>query len=244
VGRTDITVVTWNVEWRRPESPDGKILRERLFEARPDLVCLTEADVDFLDGCGGHVVTGGTDWGGPVFETRREVVLWSPNPWRDLDQKGSDALPQGRFARAVTETAIGALTVVGVVIPYHFSNVRSGRRDRVMWQEHELYLDALQPILADLPDSNIVLGDFNQRLPSRWVPARLREKLQTSFAGLDIVTAGRLDPIGQQAIDHIACGPALSGGTPRSLSNLLATGKAISDHFGVAATVRARTAVP
>jgi len=236
----ELNVATWNVEWRAPLSRRAAIIRERLEAFTPDIVCLTECRVDFLNEWKGHTAESGTDWGYEQKDDQREVLLWSRWPWSEIDIIGSPSLPQGRFVRAVTDTTLGTLIVIGIVIPYHFSHVRHGRRDRDPWQEHCLYLDALGPILKDIKSPCIVLGDFNQRIPSTWVPKAAQLKLRTAFADLQITTAGCIAMNGDKAIDHIACHPSLEAASLGTLSNIAENGRQLSDHFGVTCTFKPR----
>jgi endonuclease/exonuclease/phosphatase family metal-dependent hydrolase len=231
-------VATWNTEWRAATSADGRVIRERLENIAPDVVCLTETHTDFLANWGGFTVCAADDWGGPTFGTRREVLLWSKTPWSDVDTVGSPDLPPGRFVRAVTDTPLGQVTVLGVVIPYHMSNVRAGTCDRSPWELHRLYLEALPPITSALGPKCVMLGDFNQRIPSKWVPRELRDKLIAGLSGLRVVTDGLLEPLGAAAIDHVALGRELASTRVEAISNVH-EGKQISDHFGVWVSVEA-----
>lgn len=161
-----LTVATWNTEWRERNSRDGNLICDRLKGTAPEIICLTEAHIGLLDDWAGFIAEGGIDWGGPTHGTRRKVLLWSRNPWIALDTVGAPDLPPGRFVKGVTETALGSLTVVGIVIPYHMSNVRAGRRDRKMWDDHGQYLKALHGIIRALPPSSIA-GRFQSAYPKR-----------------------------------------------------------------------------
>lgn len=227
-------VATWNTEWRKASSTDARIIRDRLKTFDPDIVCLTETHTDFLDEWDGHTITASDDWGGPVYGTRREVLLWSRWPWQEVDTVGAPALPKGRYVQAISSTPWGDITVVGVVIPYHLSNVSTGTRDRSPWELHRLYLDALATITPNLGDTAILMGDFNQRIPSSWVPKAMREKLAIAMGGLRVVTIGKLPPLEQQAIDHIAVGAKVASAEVGTISNL-EKGRPISDHIGVTA---------
>lgn len=242
---SELRIATWNTEWREVGSRDAKGIRERLAAFAPDIVCLTECYSEFLNGWGGHIAEGGSDWGYPASAGRREVLLWSRSPWREIDSDGSPDLPSGRFVRAVTDSALGPLTVIGVVIPYHFAHVRHGRRDRKPWQEHCLYLDALGSILAAVDGPCVVLGDYNQRVPSTWVPREAQRKREAAFAGFSIVTANGLKLGEEKPIDHIACDSGLVATRLGTLSNIAENGSLLSDHFGVtAALARAAAAHP
>ena len=230
-------VVTWNTEWRKTASADASIIRTRLAALAPDIVCLTETQIDFLDEWDGFTVCGTDDWGGPTHGTRREVLLWSKHPWRNIDTTGSPNLPPGRFARATTDTSAGEIEAIGVVIPYHMSNVTTGTRNRSLWELHKLYLDALPAITSSLPRASIVLGDFNQRIPSTWVPRDLRHRLCKAMSGMEIATTGVIQPIGKAAIDHVAIGSGFFANHVQSISNLNGA-RSISDHFGVCVDLR------
>lgn len=231
-----LTISTWNVEWRKSASGDAEVIRERLEAIDPDLVCLTETHVDFLQSWGGYTVHSTDDWGGKIFGSRREVLLWSKYPWRNVDTLGSPDLPPGRYASAVTQTALGEVTLAGVVIPYHMSNVRYGTRNRRLWELHGIYLDALAEVASALPRNSIVLGDFNQRLGNTWIPRAVRDKLLSVLSDHPIVTGGELEPLGKAAIDHIALGGTFQATRTWAISNYHAE-RRISDHFGVCATI-------
>ena len=230
-------VITWNTEWRKTASADAAIIRNRLAELAPDIVCLTETQFDFLDEWEGFTVCGTDDWGGPTYGTRREVLLWSKHPWQNIDTTGSPILPSGRFARATTNVSTEDVEVIGVVIPYHMSNVTTGTRNRSLWELHKLYLEAMPAITSSLPPASIVLGDFNQRIPSTWVPRDLRVKLRAAMSGMEVVTTGVVQPIGKAAIDHVAIGSAFLANEVQSISNLNGV-RSISDHFGVCIDLR------
>lgn len=233
-----VRVATWNTEWRAAASADAAVIRDRLRELAPEIVCLTETHINFLDDWGGHIICGSDDWGGPTHRTRREVLLWSRSPWLKIDRVGSDALPPGRYVRGVTTTSCGETTVVGIVIPYHMSNVRHGSCDRKMWELHRAYLEALPAVTSCLPADSIILGDFNQRIPNNWVPHELRGKLAIAMEKMKIATVGNLQPLGKASIDHIAAGAGFEANSPLAISNEY-LGRAISDHFGVAVTLEA-----
>lgn len=228
-----LKVATWNTEWRKPASRDAAIVRERLAAFDPDIVCLTETHIGFLDEWGGHSVYGSDDWGGPTHGTRREVLLWSRWPLRDLDRVGSPHLPPGRFAKATTSAPFGDIEVVGLVIPYHMSNVAWGTRDRTMWELHRLYLDALPDVTNRLSPRSIVMGDFNQRIPNARVPRELQSKLLAALENFIVHTVGAIGVQGLAAIDHIASGEPWVCQQVETLSNLTHEGRKISDHFGV-----------
>ena len=53
------------------------------------------------------------DYGYSIREERRKVLLWSREPWEEIDDVGSELMPPGRFVSGVTQTSLGAVTVIG-----------------------------------------------------------------------------------------------------------------------------------
>lgn len=237
---TELRVANWNVEWRKPSSRDAGIIRQRLEEFAPDIVCLTEAWTGFL-----------ADWGGfeiasPILEDRdegqRSVVMWSREPWHEVDDLGHADLPRDCFVKGVTATALGKVGIAGIIIPYRFSDVTHGRRNCQVWEQHEQFLDGLPLAIESLSDRSIVLGDFNQRTSGRWVRPDLATKMQQVFAGHELPTSGLIGPNGSEAIDHIALAPGLASLGAGVISNERAgpgSGQ-VSDHFCVTTIVGRR----
>jgi endonuclease/exonuclease/phosphatase family metal-dependent hydrolase len=238
--RTDasISVVTWNVEWRQTRSPAAEIIRQRIRALNPDVVCLTESHADFLQGSG-HVIEAEADYGYPLKANRRKVLLWSKEPWREIDQVGHSDLPSGRFIRGITSTAIAALTCVGVCIPWAGAHVTTGRRDRKRWEDHLTYLSALKKVLASVDQKTIILGDFNQAIPRRKAPNAVFGALETAVLHrFEVATSGLIEPLEKFAIDHIAQTADLRCTNVTGISAFGPAGEKLSDHFGLAATLR------
>lgn len=201
-----LTVACWNTAWRRSRSGRGAALKLALLEHSPDLVCLPEAQHDFLAG-GYFGISSEPDHGyQPVELNRSKVTLWSRWPWIELDQVGSSALPPGRFVAGTTLAPFGRIRVVGVCIPWRAAHVSTGRRDSAPWQEHERFLEALPAVLAKERGRHplLLVGDFNQRMPARMVPERLAIKLGQALDGLDVWTSGLLEGLEGQSLGHIA----------------------------------------
>ncbi len=74
------------------------------------------------------------------------MLLWSKRPWSVVDPAGSEALPSGRLVAGITQTDLGPLTVVGVCIPWRDAHVRTGRKDRDPWQDHESWLSGFETL--------------------------------------------------------------------------------------------------
>lgn len=232
-----VAAVTWNIEWRRAGSPHGQIVRERISQHDPEVICLTEAPADFLADAG-HTITSHPDYGYPIEGNRRKVLLWSKSPWHDVDDLGHDELPSGRFVAGRTETPIGSLLVIGVCIPWDGAHVTSGRRDRTRWEDHGRYIQALGDVLTEAEGPALLMGDFNQTVPRTRAPRAMHEALvQALVPRFELATAGDFAPIQRRSIDHVAHTSDLSSSDIESISNVGPDGERLSDHFGVASRI-------
>ncbi|MCG8531202.1 MAG: endonuclease/exonuclease/phosphatase family protein [Desulfovibrionales bacterium] len=161
------TVVNWNVEWATPRSWSRRdeILR-RIELHQPDVICLTEADVMLLSDKAGHTIHSQPD-GMMATGNLRKVVLWSRQPWEQVDDFGVSSMPPGKFVSGVTSTPLAMVTVIGVCIPFRGARTRwtnDGVRRRA-WEDHEQYLTGLSEMLERTsPKRLIVMGDFNQQV--------------------------------------------------------------------------------
>ena len=237
-----LSMITWNVEWATPRSRRAPHLLNRIDRHAPDVVCLTETHHDLLSHRG-YRICSGPDYGYPIQKGRRKVMLWSSQPWMEVDCPGVDTLPPGRFVAGITDTSLGDVTVVGVCVPWFGSRTEAWRGDGRMrrWEDHERYLGGLREILARVPRERvIVVGDFNQVIgPASRAPAELRRALHAAFPpGMRIVTSDVAFE-GRAGVDHIALTPDLVATSVSPLSHLR-EGKKLSDHFGVATGVSAR----
>ena len=211
------------------------MIRREITGADPDLVCLTEAVPDMLPE-GGYPLVPGDEAPYLRDDGGQKVLLWSRWPWTE----SACTLPgggTGRFAEGVTAAGDGAVRVVGVCIPWHDSHVRTGRADRERWEDHLAYIAALaarERVGADdLPE--ILLGDYNQRLPRYWQPQHVRDALQGVVDQHDVITAGWDDPK-NALIDHIALKGSIGGHVTRVWPKEL-DGLRLSDHVGIAADI-------
>jgi hypothetical protein len=231
---SSLLVACWNTEWHTATSKRGAALRQALLGHAPDIVCLPEAQYRFLP-ADYHLVHSHPDSGYPLKPEHSKVTLWSRWPWLDVDAHGSDDLPTGRFVSATTATPGGSIRVVGVCIPYRHAHVSTGRRDRTVWEEHERYLVALPKILERERRHGpvLLLGDFNQRIPRRWVPPRLASMLQHALTGFEVWTAGDVAGLEQPLVCHVAGSKEFTlAERPRGLSRII-NGVAVSDHDGM-----------
>ena len=92
-----------------------------LAEPDCDILCVTEGYAEILPD-GGHIIDAGPDWGYPVRDGRRKVLLWSKQPWSgpwsDFNSVPSSWFPEGRFVGGTTQTDAGPIVVVGACIPW------------------------------------------------------------------------------------------------------------------------------
>ena len=210
---------------------------EHLVSLDPDILCLTEAYATSALR-GGHLVEAEPDYGYPLIEGRRKVMLWSREPWDQDDTAGDSGLPPGRFVSGRTMTPLGPVTIVGVCIPWRDAHVSSGRRDRIPWQDHCAYLAGLATVLARLDGPVIVLGDFNQTIPRRTAPHAVYAALEQALGSrYGVATASLLAPLGRPSIDHIAYSGELRAVAVTGISNHDDAGVRLSDHLGVVSTI-------
>lgn len=232
-------VLAWNVERKKATSPTGRAGVERLLSYAPDVMVITEGRTSFPAG-DGHLVACEPLPHGHLGADERRVLIWSREPWTAVDTIGDIDLPIGRFVTGVTDSGIGRVRVVGVCIPWHMANVRSGDRNRSPWEDHLRYLQALASVVARYDEPLIVAGDFNQRIPRRrYGNKAAAEAMSAAFEGFDIVTSGEVDGLDAPAIDHVALGRGL--GAERAWGwPPVAADVRMSDHSGVGTDVRRR----
>ena len=197
----NITVGTWNAEWATPTTKTGPRIASIIEQIEPDIFVLTEGCADLLPKSG-YVIDGGINWGYERRDERnRKVLIWSKNHWHNIDQLGSHELPPGRFISGTTQTVLGEMKIIGVCIPWQSAHTTSGLKNRQVWEDHEVYLTHLAPLIAPKDSPLIVAGDFNQRIPKGRQPHRIYEQLIETFKNLSVSTAQINEP---PLIDHIA----------------------------------------
>jgi endonuclease/exonuclease/phosphatase family metal-dependent hydrolase len=197
----NLIIGTWNAEWATLKTKAGPRIAETISQINSDIFVLTEGSRDLLPSYG-EVVDGGTNWGYQLRDSQhRKVLVWSKNPWRDIDQVGSTDLPPGRFVAGTTSTELGDIRVFGVCIPWQSAHTNTGNKNRKNWQDHETYLDHLKPLIIDCKLPLVVAGDFNQRIPKGRQPQRVFDSLMKTFEKLTISTLQSQSPA---LIDHIA----------------------------------------
>ena len=235
-------MVNWNVQWATPRSRrSGEILR-RIDLPSPEVVCLTETD-DRLLSRGGHTICSRPDYGYPITGGRRKIMLWSREPWEEVDDLGIESMPPGRFVSGVTQTSLGVVTVIGICIPWFDcrTEARRGAERKARWEDHEQSLACLTEHLGRVVAKRlIVMGDFNQIIgQGSRAPVRLQAVLRAAFPpGMTIVTS-ELALEGRKNIDHVVLSDDLAAESVDAVSNEH-DGRRLSDHFGVVADVSAQ----
>lgn len=232
--QAELRIVVWNVRWQRASSRAGAEIRARIADCAPDIAVITEGHPDFLDlphrlhPLAGHGYAR-TDGG-------RKVLLWSCAPWHAAELTGDPDLPPGRYVAGRTATPAGDVVVHGVCIPWSAAHVRTGRRDRAMWQDHLAYLEALGRILrrAPSPAATLVAGDFNQAMPRRRAPRHVYDALMGALPPwLHCATAGAIPDLAGPVIDHVCHTADVAVVELRGLPRQGVAGRALSDHDGL-----------
>ena len=239
-----LKLVNWNVEWATPTSQRGAEVLRRIDGHAPDVVCLTETH-NGLPSQQGHTICSQADYGYKTTEYRRKVMLWSREPWEQVNDVALESLPPGRFVSGVTQTSLGAVTVMGVCIPWFGSRTeaRRGPERKRRWADHEEYLAGLTEVLKRYAAMRlIVMGDFNQIVGTGCrAPRELQLALQEAFPSSMAISTAGLAFEGRGSIDHIVLSEDLAAKPTEVINNVHDSTK-LSDHFGVAADVSARRA--
>jgi len=232
--RAILSIGLWNVQWAALRNKKGAFFARVLGALDCDVLCITEGSPDILP-AHGHTILCNADYGYGTGESKRKVMLWSRNPWSDVDLLGSASLPPGRFVSGTTETPLGRLRFVGVCIPWRDAHVRSGQRNRAPWEDHITYCMNLPEALAHAnTPGTVLLGDFNQRIPRKGQPEQVYAALVDALGErFRLVTGGEIPGAPGPAIDHVAVMGRLQSLEIRHLSPEDAAGKPMSDHFGL-----------
>lgn len=224
---------TWNLQRKRPTSPNGSRAVDHLRSVSADIAILTEGWVDNLGGDFHHADAGPTGIA-HLRDGERKVVVASRWPIRGV-RTDLDVPTLGRFLSATVETPAGPLNVIGLCIPWAASRVMSGEAKN--WEDHRTFLRALTPVLHEAAQSPcLVAGDFNQRIPRSRQPRDVAELLRDAFKDFSIPTAGEQPETGRMLIDHIALSPDLKFREVTAWSGE-SDGKKMSDHDGVSVEV-------
>ena len=169
---------------------------------------------------------------GRFADNERKILIWSKNPWSEVDDLGDIGLPTGRFISGVTKTPIGEIRVVGVCIPYHMADVVYGTKDKKPWEQHITFLKFLPSILQRYTRPVLIAGDFNQRIPrAKYGNKIAAEEIKNAFKDYEIITQGTIGNLSRAGIDHIAIDNQLKATHVWGWSNLI-NDKKLSDHDG------------
>ncbi len=221
-------ILLWNVEWATQRSQRGKEISRIFREVSPDIACITEGYLPFWEE-EGNVISSVEDYGYKITEGRRKVILVSSSEWEDVDNVGNTVLPSGRYCFGRTH----GYNIHGVCIPWERAHVSTGKKDKKAWEDHQLYLDGMKPLIKDAKEKTIILGDYNQRIPRTRIPITVYEKLLDAFStNLTISTTGMIEELNEQAIDHLAHTQDIQ------IKSIIPIAKTIgsltlSDHFGL-----------
>ena len=239
-----LKLVNWNVEWATPRSwKRASEIRRRIEQHVPEVICLTEVHTELWTQ-EGYTIYCQPDCGYPIKEGRRKVLLWSKEPWQQVDDLGIDSLPPGRFVSGVTKASVGEVTVIGVCIPWKDSRTETNRKleRKTQWEDHKQYLAGLTHVLERTPAKRlIVVGDFNQRIGQvRYAPPPdVRAALRSAMPPHMTIVTSKVGFQGRSCIDHIALSEDLAAESLGVISNMDG-GSKLSDHFGVVAEVSAQ----
>ena len=232
--------LVWNTEWASQKSVRGKHIIHTMEEISPDVACLTEMKSGLFPSTG-HIIKAESDYGYNSNSDRRKVALWSRIPWEQVDSETDSELPTGRFISGVTQ----GTRFIGVCIPWRDAHVRTGWKDRSLWEDHLQYLKALKPIVERYnaaPEPLCILGDYNQRIPRTEKPVEVTEALRFVLdTNMDVATAGISDAEGKALIDHIATTPPLSLDVDKIIPKVTDVGLRLSDHVGIVASIKRQT---
>ena len=172
-----LKISCWNSDWAKPSSKRGKFFIDK-FDS--DIICLTEGYESLLPK-EGFIISSSEDYGYPITEGRRKVILWSKNKWTDIDQLGSEKIPSGRFISGTTN----GIKIIGVCIPWRFAHVSTGRKDKKPWEDHLSFIENLNLEKK----RTILLGDFNQNIPQKSQPKVAYTALKHFIDGMDLLTS-------------------------------------------------------
>lgn len=120
-------LMNWNTQWASKQSPRGNSIHSIINQLGAHVGCLTETRETFLDDTK-HTISAAADYGYPLKHDRRKVVLWSNEPWEDVDNLGNIDLPSGRFVAGTTQTAVGKIRFIGICIPWSYAHVTGGQK--------------------------------------------------------------------------------------------------------------------
>ncbi|MDD9994044.1 MAG: hypothetical protein OXP75_19775 [Rhodospirillales bacterium] len=226
-----LRIGTWNTQWAEPGNPVGNAVRRDLAGPKCDILCVTEGCENLVPD-NRNILDAGPERSSDISAERRKVLLWSKQPWCNVDEIRCEEHLKGRFVAGITQTPLGPLTVIGVCIPYRFSRQKVGHKQ---WKDHEAWLREFERLPhRQFTERTVILGDFNQRIPRKWQPQQVYASLLHAFEGFLIPTAGDVAGVPSLVIDHIAHTPDMALVGDIGLWPIrVVDNKPISDHIGV-----------
>jgi len=130
-----------NIDRATTKSRRAPGIHQHLDQMATDILCLCEAYSEFREGRG-HRIECDEDYGYTTQLGRRKAMLWSRQPWHDVDVTGDEALPPGRFVSGTTQITLGPVRVIGVCIPWSHAHLFD-----------PVYQSALTCIASEVPAS-------------------------------------------------------------------------------------------
>lgn len=230
-----LKIAIWNTEWAKPGSARESSIKGILGKLDPDIICITEGYLQSWadEGC---LISSEEDYGYQIHDGRRKVILVSRQPWEDVRCQGPEIMPPGRFCSGATF----GIQCYGVCIPWKSAHVTTGNKNRKIWEDHVAYLYGLKSVLGTGLNPSIVFGDYNQRIPRRYSPVDVFQKLIDTFEpDYKIATLGEIAGLNKPVIDHLA---ACNKVKTTSIVGIPAvnSGKRLSDHDGLSITVEVK----
>lgn len=235
----NLRFLVWNLERQSLASQSGRLQHQCIKGAQAHIAVLTETWIGWDAILGGFEVSVfGATWSKTDPEERK-ILMWSGQPWRDVETARFGIANEERIIAATTDTPIGPVRVVGVCIAYHGAMVRHPEHPQPMWAEHRAYIEQLAAFMARQPSDLPLLigGDYNQRIPGKFAPRDLRASLIASLGTARVVTDGDHGDDKVQLIDHLALSPNLkSSGLDLIIPPKIGT-RPVSDHIGAVVSV-------
>ena len=219
-------ILIWNTEWAKPNSKREKIIKEIVKNASPDIICITEGYLESWQDFG-HTIASDEDYGYKIHQGRRKVILISKTPWSNNDDASTTNIPEGRYISGNTRN----IDVIGVCIPWKDAHVRTGKKDKQVWEDHISYLEGLHTILSNFTQKTLIMGDFNQRLPNKYARKDAFDLMLKTFDNFKFETKDNIQPIDKQSIDHL-CTKNQTVTSIESIDNFQDDVR-LSDHFGL-----------
>ena len=177
---SSLSVVLWNVQWASTTSKRGRSVSSQLVSLAGDLVCVHRGPRRHLARRRRLSTPSSRTTATPSSRAGRKVMLWSRWPWRRyrfrwvfLTARPVDSWRGGPRPSWATSASMR------VCVPWRDAHVRTGRRDRRPWEDHQAYLVGLSLVLRERDHTlpAVVLGDFNRRVLGSRQPKKVYRAL-------------------------------------------------------------------